>query len=54
MRLPFRLRLLGALETSLILVVLAGHSAFLLSLLGFAAGVDVTPGLSIAATGSAA
>lgn len=54
MRFPYRLRLLSAFEVSLILLVLAGHSGFLLSLLGFAAGVDVTPGLSIAATGAAA
>ena len=47
----FRLRLLGAVETSLILLVLAGQGAFLLSLLGFAAGVDVTPGLSLATAG---
>lgn len=54
MRIPYRLRLLGAFETSLILLVLVGQTAFLLSLLGAAAGVDVTPGLSIAGSGSAA
>ena len=51
MQAPYRVRLLGALETSLILLVLVGQGTFLLSVLGFAAGVDVTPGLSIATAG---
>lgn len=54
MQVPFRVRLLGAFETSVILLVLAGQGTFLLSLLGSAAGVDVTPGISIAAAGSLA
>ena len=48
MKVPYRVRLLGAFETSLILLVLVGQGTFLLSLLGAAAGVDVTPGMSVA------
>ena len=49
MQVPSRVRLLGAFEMSLILLVLVGQGTFLLALLGSAAGVDVTPGVSIAA-----
>ena len=48
MQVPYRVHLLGAIETSLILFVLLAHSAFLLSLLATAAGVDVTPGIAVA------
>ena len=54
MHASYRLRIVGAFESSLILFVLAGQGALLLSLLGFAAGVDVTPGMAIVAAGSAA
>ncbi|MGZ8273379.1 MAG: hypothetical protein ACXWUM_05645 [Burkholderiaceae bacterium] len=50
MQAPYRVRLLRAFEASLILVVLAGQGTFLLSVLS-AAGVDVTPGISIATAG---
>ena len=54
MQVPLRVRLLEAFETSLIILVLVGQGTFLLSLLGSAAGVDVTPGMSIAVAGSIA
>jgi hypothetical protein len=49
MHVPYRDRLLGRFETSLTLLVLVGQGAILLSLLGYMAGVDVTPGISLAA-----
>ena len=48
MQVPYRVYLLGVFETSLILFVLLGHGAFLLSLLTTVAGVDVTPGIAAA------
>jgi hypothetical protein len=48
---PYRVRLLDAFETSLTLLVLVGQGTVLLSVLGFAAGVDVTPGLTAATAG---
>lgn len=47
----YRIRLPGAFETSFILFVLAARGTVLLSLLGLAAGVDVTPGSSLATAG---
>jgi|PlaIllAssembly_1097288.scaffolds.fasta_scaffold188552_2 hypothetical protein len=47
----YSIRLLSAFETSFILFVLAAQGTFLLSLLGLAAGVDVTPGSSLATAG---
>jgi hypothetical protein len=48
---PCLVRLPGAFETLPVLLVRACLGAFLLSALGFAAGVDVTPGMSVATAG---